>query len=110
VQANREIALLKNLFNHTKAWGLYEGENPALGVKVLEEPKRRLRYPEYDEEVKLLEVSPTLLRDGIVIGTNTGIRISAEGLSLRWSDVDFSRTFSPCKLPTAKTDRPETFC
>ena len=58
MQANREIALLKNLFNRTKAWGLYEGENPALGVKMLEDPKRRLRYLEYDEEVKLLEVSP----------------------------------------------------
>jgi hypothetical protein len=60
VQANREIALLKNLFNRTKAWGLYEGENPALGVKMLEDPKRRLRYLEYDEEVKLLEVSHSL--------------------------------------------------
>ena len=102
VQANRELALLKNVFNRAKAWSLYEGENPALGVKMLEEPKRRLRYLEYAEEVKLLEASPELLRDVIVLGVNTGIRIRAEGLSLRWSDVDFSRNMLSVQAAYAK--------
>lgn len=91
VVVNREIAVLKNLFNKAKAWGLYEGENPAMGVKMLEEPKRRLRYLDYDEEAKLLEVSPELIRDLIVLGVNTGIRIKAEGLTTKWADVDFNR-------------------
>jgi len=91
VQANRELALLKNVFNHAKAWGLYEGENPALGVKMLEEPKRRLRYLEPHEEAKLLTVASEPLRSLIIIGTNTDIRIGAEALTLTWADVDFSR-------------------
>ena len=91
IQANREVAVLKNLFNKAKAWGLYEGENPALGVKFLEEPKRRLRYLEPSEEAKLLEVSSPLLRSLIIIGTNTGIRVGAEALTLKWSDVDLTR-------------------
>lgn len=91
IQANREVAVLKNLFNKAKAWGLYEGENPAMGVKFLEEPKRRLRYLEPNEEAKLLEVSSEPLRSLIVVGTNTGIRIAAEALTLKWSDVDFIR-------------------
>lgn len=91
IQANREVAVLKNLFNKAKAWGLYEGENPCLGVKFLEEPKRRLRYLEPNEEARLLEVSSEPLRSLIIVGTNTGIRIAAEALTLRWSDVDFTR-------------------
>jgi integrase len=89
IQANREIAVLKNLFNKAKAWGLYEGENPALGVKMLAEPKRRLRYLDHQEEAKLLEVAQEPLRSLIIIGTNTGLRIAAEALTLKWSDVDF---------------------
>lgn len=79
IQANREIAVLKNLVNKAKTWGHYEGENPALGVKMLEEPKRRLRYFDANGEPKLLEVSPEPLRSLIIIGTNTGIRIAARG-------------------------------
>ena len=91
IQANREIAVLKNLFNKAKDWGLYEGENPARGVKFLEEPKRRLRYLEPSEEAKLLEVASEPLRSLIIIGTNTGIRIGAEALTLKWVDVDLLR-------------------
>ena len=91
IQANREIAVLKNLFNKAKAWGLYDGENPVLGVKLLEEPKRRLRYLEPSEEARLLAVAPEPLRSLIIIGTNTGIRIGAEALTLQWLDVDFTR-------------------
>ena len=90
VVANREIAVLKNLFNKAKAWHLYEGDNPVLGVKMMEEPKRRLRYLEASEEAKLIEVSAEPLHSLIIIGTNTGIRIAAEALTLKWSDVDLS--------------------
>jgi integrase len=91
VVVNREVALLKNLFNKASAWNLYEGENPAMGVKFLEEPKRRLRYLDAGEEAKLLEVASEPLRSLIVIGTNTGIRIGAEALTLKWTDVDLTR-------------------
>ncbi|MEO5956867.1 MAG: site-specific integrase [Nitrospiraceae bacterium] len=93
VQANREIAVLKNLFNKAKTWGMYEGDNPALGVRLLEEPKRRLRYLEPSEEAKLLDVAREPLRSLIIVGTNTGIRIGAEALTLQWSDVDLTRGF-----------------
>jgi len=91
VVVNREIAVLKNLINKAKAWGLYEGDNPVLGVKLLEEPKRRLRYLEPQEEAKLLRVAAEPLRSLIAIGTNTGLRIAAEALTLKWSDVDLAR-------------------
>ena len=92
VVVNRELAVLKNLINKAKAWKLYEGENPVLGVKFLEEPKRRLRYLEPEEEAKLLAVAGEPLGSLIIVGINTGLRIAAEALTLRWSDVDLSRS------------------
>ena len=103
IQANRELALLKNLFNKAKAWSLYEGVNPVLGVKFLEEPQRRLRYLEAVEEVRLLEISPEPLRSLIIIGTNTGIRIGSEALTLKWSDVDIGRGILTVQAAYAKS-------
>lgn len=91
VTVNREIAVLKNLYNKAKAWELYEGDNPAQGVKMLKEPKRRLRFLEPQEEAKLIEVSPAWLGHLIAIGCNTGLRIGAEFLPLQWSSVDLAR-------------------
>lgn len=91
VQVNREVAVLKNVINRAKTWHLYEGENPAVGVEMLEEPKRRLRYLDAREEARLLEVSSDPLRSLIIVGTNTGIRIGAEALTLKWPDVDLTR-------------------
>ncbi|MEQ1845373.1 MAG: site-specific integrase [Nitrospira sp.] len=91
VRANREVAMLKSLFNKAKMWGFFEGENPALGVKFLEEPKRRLRYLDSLEEVHLLTAAREPLRSLIIVGTNTGIRIGAEALTLKWGSVDLVR-------------------
>jgi integrase len=91
VRANREVAMLKNLFNKAKAWGFFEGENPVLSVKMLEEPKRRLRYLDCHEEARLLAVARDPLHGLIIIGTNTGLRIGAEALTLKWDSVDLVR-------------------
>ena len=44
VSANRELAALKALFNRCIAWRKYDGANPVKEVKLLREPKGRLRY------------------------------------------------------------------
>ena len=91
VTVNRELAVLKNLYNKAKLWKLYEGDNPACSVKLLKEPKRRLRFLEPQEEAKLVEASPPWLGHLITIGCNTGLRIGAEFLPLQWSNVDLVR-------------------
>jgi integrase len=91
IQANREVSVLKNLINKAKAWGMFEGDNPACAVKLLKEPKRRLRFLEAREEAKLVEVSPSWLGHLITIGCNTGLRIGAEFLPLQWPSVDLIR-------------------
>jgi integrase len=91
VVVNRELAVLKNLFNKAKAWGLYEGPNPVLEVKMLAEPKRRLRFLEPAEEVQLLDQAPEPLRSIILVGIHCGLRIKSEVLTLRWADIDLGR-------------------
>jgi integrase len=91
VVANREVARLKALFNAAIKWDMYEGKNPAVGIRPVEEPAGRLRFLDYAEEGSLLKVAPPIVQDMIVIGTNCGIRIASEALTLTWDHVDFLR-------------------
>jgi integrase len=54
VRANREIAVLKSMFNRCIEWRKFDGLNPVVGVKLLPEPKRRLRFLDHDDEERLL--------------------------------------------------------
>jgi integrase len=108
VRPNREISVLKNLYNRCKEWGLYEGENPAVGVKLLKEPQQRLRYLECDEEVRLLQHCTEPLKSLLVIAINTGVRIESEALSLTWHDVDLRRRLLTIPAAYAKSGKTRT--
>ena len=102
VRPNRELAVLKMLFNRCNEWGMFEGENPVMAVKYLKEPKRRLRYLEPHEEARLIEKCPEPLRSLIIIGINTGLRIRAEALTLKWTDVDLPQRLLTVQAAYAK--------
>src|SRR5687767_6998926 len=108
VRANREVAMLKNLYNRCREWGLYEGENPAVGIKLLKEPQQRLRYLEHDEEARLLERCTEPLRSLLIVAINTGLRIEAEALKLKWEDVDFRRKQLTVPAAYAKSGKTRT--
>jgi integrase len=91
VRANRELAVLKSLFNRCRAWRLFEGDNPVASVKMLKEPRRRLRFLEPEEEDRLLAACAEPLRTIVLVGTNCGLRLKSEALTLRWADVDVGR-------------------
>lgn len=105
VVINRELAVLKNLFNKCILWGKFDGQNPVRGVKMMEEPRRRVRYLEPAEEAALLAVAPEPLRSLIIIGTNTGIRIGAEALTLKWECIDFGRKSLTVQAAYSKNGR-----
>jgi integrase len=105
VRANRELAVLKTLFNRCRDWGLYEGENPVSKVKFRREPRQRLRFLEPEEEARLLAAAKEPLRSLILLGLHTGLRVRAEALQLRWEDVDMHRGLLTVQAAYAKNGR-----
>jgi integrase len=103
VSANREIAVLKIMFNRCIAWHKYSGANPVKEVKLLKEPKGKLRYLDQEEEAKLLAHAREPLRTIILVGIYAGLRIQAEALTLKWEDVDFRRALLTVRAAYAKS-------
>lgn len=108
VRCNRELAVLKTLFHFCRAQRLYEGPNPVTEVAMLKEPARRLRFLEPEEEQRLIEAARSPLKELIVLGVNTGLRIAAEALRLRWEDVDWRRGLLTVPAAYAKSGTTRT--
>ena len=79
VQVNRELAVLKTLFDRCQDWGLYEGENPVRKVKFRKEERARLQRLTLDEEERLLAQLSLPMRALVTVGIHTSLRIQAEG-------------------------------
>lgn len=88
VALNRELSILKNLFNRCKEWNKFEGDNPVSKIKMVKESKGQVRFLEPDEEQALLAVAGEPLRTIILIGIYAGLRVKSEALTLRKSAVD----------------------
>ena len=85
---NREIALLKHMFNLAEQWGLFRGRNPMKGIKFLSENNLQFRsVTEAEEERRLLRYCSPYLQDLVVFAINTGFRLG-EILKLKWEEVD----------------------
>src|SRR5262245_57237233 len=108
VVANREVARLKALFNAAIKRDMYEGKNPAVGIRPVEEPEGRLRFLDYAEEAQLLKAAPLVLQDVIALGVNTGVRIASEALTLTWDNIDFLRNQLTVSAAFAKAGETRT--
>lgn len=87
---NRELALAKHAYNiGLKEWGWCK-DNPFSKVKMEKENNTRDRVLAYDEEERLLNVSPKWLRNIVTFALHTGARMG-EILELTWKDVDIFR-------------------
>src|SRR5262249_33793835 len=84
---NRELALLKHMFNLAETWGLFHGTNPMRRVKFLHEDNDVLRILSREEEERLLAHCSPYLQDLIVFAINTGLR-AGDILNLTWEEVD----------------------
>lgn len=84
---NREVALLKHMFNVADHWQLFYGRNPVRGVKFLEEDNLQIRSLSEAEEERLLQCCSSYLQDLVRFAINTGLRLG-EILNLKWEEVD----------------------
>jgi integrase len=85
---NRELALLKRMFNLAITWDLFLELNPVRKVKFFREFNTGLRVLSPEEEERLLQNAAPYVQDVIRFALNTGLRIG-EVFSLRWSQVDW---------------------
>ncbi len=84
---NREVALLKHMYNLAEAWGLFKGRNPVKGVRFLPENNMKLRTLSDEEEAKLMPCCPLYLHDMVLFALRTGLR-SGDIFRLKWEDIN----------------------
>lgn len=87
------LATVRQVFNHAKRLGLYDGESPTGKVKKPVEDNRRLRFLSQDEAERLLEAlaeRSTDTHDMALVSLHCGLR-AGEVFALEWGDVDLER-------------------
>ncbi len=87
---NRELANLKKAFNLAMREWEWCHSNPVSRVSMEKENNQRDRWLSQDEETRLLSGCAPWLRDLVIFGLNTGMRMG-EILELTWAGVDFAR-------------------
>lgn len=101
---NRDLALLKTVFNKAKRWGLYKGDNPVSACGMLPENNEHVaRCLSDDELAKLLPELPGETKAIFEFAVASGLRIG-NIYSLQWSMVD--RRNRVITLPKTKNGRP----
>ena len=89
---NRELALLKRMFNLASTWDLFPEANPVRKVKFFREFNTGTRVLSPAEEKSLIQNASPYLQDLIRFAVNTGLRIG-EIFALCWPSVDLKREF-----------------
>jgi len=86
---NRELEVLRSMFNLADRWNKFFGKNPVSisGLFKLNNNKERI-LKSYEEE-KLLDSCNSYLRNIIICALNTGMR-KGEIISLKWDNIDLN--------------------
>jgi integrase len=108
VMPNRELSVLRSLFNRAVSLGTFEGDNPVKAVKRLKESEGRVRFLEPAEEAALLAELTEPHRTLVLVGLHAGLRVRAEALSLTWANVDLRRGFLTVQAAFAKAGKTRT--
>jgi len=87
---NREIALLKTIFNKAVEWGKIDVNKLAKVKKFKENHNKNMKILKDQEAIKLIDMANSHLKPILVIALNTGMRRS-EILSLKWENVNFRK-------------------
>jgi len=85
---NRDVATLSSCLSRARKMRIIS-HNPCSDVGKLNErrDRRRARPLSYEEEERVKQFSPPLLRMLITLLADTGLRVKKEALPLKWSDI-----------------------
>ena len=87
---NKELQVVRHAFNLAEREWEWCRANPMRRVSMEPVYNQIDRWLTVEEEIRLLAVAPTWLREIIVFALNTGMR-QGEILAVAWRDVDFTR-------------------
>ena len=86
---NREITIMKKMFNLAIDWSLTD-KNPIVKVKLFSEKDTMKERILTEEEVRLMAESPEYLKPILIVALNSGMR-RGEVLNLKWKQIDISK-------------------
>jgi len=98
---NKELKLLKSVYNKARELELYEGEVPKIEL-FKEEGNEKLRYISPEEARKLVDACPEWFKPVVIFALNTGLR-AGEIFSLTWDSVDFKNRVIRIENSSTKT-------
>lgn len=102
ISANRMLSLLSKMFSFARSVGVWNGENPCLGIQKFRERSRE-RFLQPDEMPKFLaalnEEPNEVARDYLTLSLMLGARRS-NMLAMRWADLNFER--AEWRIPETK--------
>jgi len=103
---NREIAIIRNMFNMGIEWGDFVDNPVTKGIMFNEKDYARNRFLSQDEAAKLYNELNGHLKPIVIVTLNTGMRLG-EVLNLKWKDCNFEqrRIYLP-KTKTGKKEKP----
>ena len=109
VRANRECAVLKQVFNYCREQTLFDGPNPVdTSVERFRESRGRDRTLSREEEERLLAKCKEPLRLMILLCLYCGPRMRSEALTLKWENVDLAHRTLTIIGGYAKNGKPRT--
>ena len=100
---NKELTVLKSIFNRAKEMGLFKGEIPQIN-KFKEVEAEELRFLTPEEAKRLIDACPEWFKPVVIFALNTGLR-AGEIFSLRWENVDFENRVIYIESTATKTKR-----
>ena len=106
--ANRVLALISSVFGRGIEFGLWEGNNPCMGIRRFPEQSRDrfLSSDELRRFFEALEQYPNdTARDFIFVTLLTGARRS-NTMAMRWADIDFEE--ATWRIGLTKNGTPQT--
>lgn len=99
---NRELQIVRHLFNLAKRWKKFFGENPVSEAKLLSVNNQKERILTPEEEEKLLGLCNPCLKPILITALHTGMRKS-EILTLKWTNVDLDNSVITIEHTNTKT-------
>ncbi len=98
---NKELKILKSVFNRAKKLGIYNGEIPKIDL-FKDEEREILRYLTPEEAERLINACPDWFKPVVIFALNTGLR-AGEIFSLTWDNVDFENRVIRIESKSTKT-------